>query len=210
MSVPPDWGSPADSLSPASGELQPANARPPIAAVAGSLRYEDENFARANTLRAGHGYRRPKCHIRRKIRDQRNSMLKADFVIPLPAVQVGFHVPRLLSLPGSTRSVENILMYRKIKEDPRAAESKTTTEHDQIRKWAEQHGGKPAVVRGTDDSGTSGILRIDFPGGAGEDELKHIEWDDWFERFDKENLAYLYQEEKADGSHSTFFKLVSR
>lgn len=120
------------------------------------------------------------------------------------------YVLRLLSVPSSTRSVENILMYRKIKEDPRAAESKTTTEHDQIRKWAEQHGGKPAVVRGTDDSGTSGILRIDFPGGAGEDELKHIEWDDWFERFDKENLAYLYQEEKADGSHSTFFKLVSR
>lgn len=87
--------------------------------------------------------------------------------------------------------------------------SKTTTDHDEIRKWAEQHGGKPAVVRGTDDSG-SGILRIDFPGGAGEDELKPIDWEDWFSRFDQENLAFLYQQEKADGSHSTFFKLVSR
>lgn len=90
------------------------------------------------------------------------------------------------------------------------SESHTTTDHDEIRKWAEQHGGQPAVVRGTDSSNTSGILRIDFPGGAGEDELKPIEWDEWFDRFEKENLAFLYQSEKADGSHSTFFKLVSR
>lgn len=91
-----------------------------------------------------------------------------------------------------------------------ASESNTTTDHDEIRKWAEAHGGKPAVVRGTDSANTSGILRIDFPGGAGEDELEHIDWEDWFERFDKENLAFLYQQQKADASHSTFFKLVSR
>ena len=76
------------------------------------------------------------------------------------------------------------------------SESHTTTDHDEIRKWAEQHGGQPAVVRGTDSSNTSGILRIDFPGGAGEDELQPIEWDEWFERFEKENLAFLYQSER--------------
>ena len=90
------------------------------------------------------------------------------------------------------------------------SKNNTTTDHDEIRRWVETHDGKPAVVRGTDSSDSSGILRIDFPGGAGEDELKHIEWDEWFKRFDKENLAFLYQEEKTDGSDSTFFKLVSR
>jgi glutathione synthase/RimK-type ligase-like ATP-grasp enzyme len=91
-----------------------------------------------------------------------------------------------------------------------ASESNTTTDHDEIRQWAEQHGGKPAVVRGTDSGGTSGVLRIDFPGGAGEDELEHLDWDEWFNRFEKENLAFLYQQQKEDGSHSTFFKLVNR
>src|SRR5690625_5040626 len=134
MSVPPDCGSPADSPSPASGELHPANARPPIAAVARALRCEDENFAIANTLRPEHGSRRPNCHIWFKVRYQRNSTVIATLAMTSSIAQDVRYVLRLLSVPSSTRSVEDILMYRKIKEDPMAAESKTTTEHDQIRK----------------------------------------------------------------------------
>jgi hypothetical protein len=90
-----------------------------------------------------------------------------------------------------------------------ASESKTTTDHDTIRRWVEERDGKPASVRGTGD-GDAGVLRIDFPGGAGQDELEHISWDEWFEKFDQNNLAFLYQEEKKSGEGSTFFKLVSR
>jgi anaerobic selenocysteine-containing dehydrogenase len=54
------------------------------------------------------------------------------------------------------------------------------------------------------------VLRIDFPGGAGDDRLEPISWDEWFEKFDDEGLAFLYQERKASGEDSTFFKLVSR
>ncbi len=90
-----------------------------------------------------------------------------------------------------------------------AGESKTTTNHDEIRRWVEQHDGTPASVRGT-GNGDPGVLRIDFPGGAGTDELEHISWEEWFEKFDQSNLAFLYQEEKASGEDSTFFKLVSR
>lgn len=89
--------------------------------------------------------------------------------------------------------------------------SKTTTDHDEIRRWVEEHDGKPASVRGTEQGGDdAGILRIDFPGGAGEDQLEHISWDDWFEKFEDSDLAFLYQEQKASGEDSTFFKLVSR
>jgi hypothetical protein len=88
--------------------------------------------------------------------------------------------------------------------------TKTTTDHDEIRRWAEERGGKPARVRGTGDGDDTGILRIDFPGGAGEDELEHISWDEWFQKFDEKDLAFLYQEEKASGEGSTFFKLVRR
>jgi hypothetical protein len=84
-----------------------------------------------------------------------------------------------------------------------------TTDHDEIRRWVEEHGGKPAIVRGTEDGG-GGVLRIDFPGGTGEDELEHVSWEEWFRVFDERNLAFLYQDEKASGEDSTFFKLVSR
>jgi hypothetical protein len=88
--------------------------------------------------------------------------------------------------------------------------SKTTIDHDEIRTWVEEHEGKPASVRGTSDGGEPGVLRVDFPGGAGEDQLEHISWDEWFAKFDENDLAFLYQEEKASGEDSTFFKLVAR
>src|SRR4051794_22005540 len=89
-------------------------------------------------------------------------------------------------------------------------ESKTTTDHDEIRRWAEERGGKPATVKGTESRGEdAGILRIDFPGGE-EDRLEEIPWDEWFEKFDSEKLAFLYQEEVKSGDESRFFKLVNR
>ncbi len=91
-----------------------------------------------------------------------------------------------------------------------ASKSTTTTDHDEIRRWVEEHGGKPASVRGTEGGDDAGVLRIDFPGGAGEDALEHVSWDDWFRKFDESGLAFLYQQEKASGEDSTFFKLVSR
>ncbi|RLV55521.1 hypothetical protein D9V41_10540 [Aeromicrobium phragmitis] len=86
----------------------------------------------------------------------------------------------------------------------------TTTDHDEIRRWVEAHDGTPASVRSTESGDDPGVLRIDFPGGAGEDDLEHISWGQWFDKFEENNLAFLYQEQKSDGSDSTFFKLVSR
>jgi hypothetical protein len=92
-----------------------------------------------------------------------------------------------------------------------ASETKTTTDHEEIRGWVEQHDGTPARVRGTEEGGAgTGVLRIDFPGGTGTDRLEHISWDDWFATFDDNGLAMLYQERKASGEDSTFFKLVNR
>ncbi|MEV7606883.1 hypothetical protein AB0N65_15735 [Paenarthrobacter sp. NPDC089322] len=91
-----------------------------------------------------------------------------------------------------------------------ASESHTTTDHDEIRKWVESNKGKPASVKKTGDKDDVGILRIDFPGGAGQDTLEHISWDEWFEKFDESKLAFLYQAKKASGEDSTFFKLVNR
>ena len=91
-----------------------------------------------------------------------------------------------------------------------AGSSDTTTDHEVIRKWAEARGGRPVAVRGTGDGDEVGVLRIDFPGGSGGDRFEEISWEEWFEKFDEKNLAFLYQEQKASGEESTFFKLVSR
>ena len=87
------------------------------------------------------------------------------------------------------------------------SESRSTTDHDEIRRWVEERGGQPARVK--DRKGT-GILRIDYPGRGDDESLEEISWDEWFEWFDKNGLAFLYQEETAEGKESRFSKLVSR
>jgi hypothetical protein len=42
------------------------------------------------------------------------------------------------------------------------SETHTTTDHNTIRKWAEDRGGVPATVKATEEDGHAGILRIDF------------------------------------------------
>ena len=88
--------------------------------------------------------------------------------------------------------------------------SKTTQDHEEIRRWAEERGGKPSHVKSTESGDDIGILRIDFPGFSGEGSLEEITWDEFFEKFDEANLAMIYQEEKADGEESTFCKFVER
>jgi hypothetical protein len=90
------------------------------------------------------------------------------------------------------------------------AESKVTFDHEEIRRWAEERGAKPACVKGTGGKGDIGMIRLDFPGYSGEDSLEHISWDEWFQKFDERNLALLYQESTASGDKSNFNKLVSR
>jgi hypothetical protein len=96
------------------------------------------------------------------------------------------------------------------KEQFMASHSKTTTNHDEIRKWVDAHKGRPVAVKDTGRKNDPGVLRIDFPGGAGSESFDELSWDEWFTKFDENKLAFLYQEEKADGSDSTFFKLVNR
>lgn len=90
-----------------------------------------------------------------------------------------------------------------------ASSSKTTTDHDTIRKWAEARGARPATVKGTAKNDEAGVIRLNFP-GYDEDRLEDISWDEWFEKFDENKLALLYQEETAGGQQSNFNKLVSR
>ncbi len=83
-----------------------------------------------------------------------------------------------------------------------------TREREVIRVWAEQRNATPATVPGTEHGDRAGVLRFDFPGYGGGD-LEEISWDDWFRTFDERNLTFIFQEHKADGSDSNFFRLES-
>lgn len=91
--------------------------------------------------------------------------------------------------------------------------SKRTTDHEQIRRWAQAREGKPACVRLTGDRSDAGLLRIDFPednDGEEDEELEEITWDEFFEKFDDKRLAFVYQETTAAGELSRFNRFVDR
>ena len=87
--------------------------------------------------------------------------------------------------------------------------SETTVDHETIKTWTEKRGGRPSIVRATENNGRKGgVLRLDF---AEKDEaFDEVSWDDFFEVFEESNLAFLYQDKTADGKESRFNRFVHR
>jgi hypothetical protein len=82
----------------------------------------------------------------------------------------------------------------------------TTTNHGEIRTWAEAHGGKPAAVTRTHSDADVGIVRIMFPDAPNSehDALTEISWDEFFKEFELRKLALLYD------PGSLFSKIIGR
>jgi hypothetical protein len=92
------------------------------------------------------------------------------------------------------------------------AQAQVTADHQTIREWAEERGGRPAAVSATHRRGDAGIIRLIFPDSsyADEDKLEEISWEEFFEKFEDANLALLYQETTSSGKRSFFSKLIDR
>ena len=88
--------------------------------------------------------------------------------------------------------------------------SKTTKNHEEIRHWAQSRHAVPAEVEGTQKGGEPGILRFEFPRARNrkDEKLNEISWDEFFRKFDENNLELLYQDKTADGQQSNFNKLI--
>src|SRR5690348_8031638 len=91
-----------------------------------------------------------------------------------------------------------------------ARKSRVLTEHDEIRRWAEERDAQPACVRGTGSEEDVGMIRLDFPGYSGETSLEPIDWDEWLQKFDENNLALLVEDQTARGEQSNFNKIIGR
>ncbi len=85
-------------------------------------------------------------------------------------------------------------------------EAKRTQNHEEIRRWAEERKAKPTIVKGSE------ILRFDFEerDESGDEALRPVPWEKFFEVFDNRDLEFLYQEHTQDGKPSRFNKFVSR
>lgn len=76
---------------------------------------------------------------------------------------------------------------------------KYTTSHDVIKRWVEARGGWPAKFR-----------RIYFSRYVTRGVLPRVRWEEFFQTFEEQRLAFLYQEHTATGTLSHFFRIVSR
>ena len=86
--------------------------------------------------------------------------------------------------------------------------TRVTRNHNKIKKWVEDHGGIPAYAaeKITPDEHEK-VLRIIFKNENYSDKMVAMDWNDFFTKFDQANLAFVYKEEKSNGSN--FYKFVS-
>lgn len=110
---------------------------------------------------------------------------------------------------GKTKSAGNRASAKRSTATRSRSASPMMTDHEEIQSWAEERGGVPACVRGTGGKKDVGMIRIDFPDGP-EPSLQEISWDEWFDKFDENDLALVYQDKTVRGQPSRFNKLVKR
>jgi len=79
---------------------------------------------------------------------------------------------------------------------------KLTADHAEIRRWVEDHGGRPGLVELGDGRDR---LAVAFDDGG----YRPVSWEEFFERFDRESLAFAYNPD-ANGESAGTAKLVSR
>ena len=97
----------------------------------------------------------------------------------------------------SSKSLKYSQEITSTEEEPeREGRSLATTHHEVIRQWAEERGGVPATVEGTEHGDHLGVLRIDFRDKDAN--LREVSWEEWFKTFDDRRLNFIYQEQRSD------------
>ena len=86
---------------------------------------------------------------------------------------------------------------------------KYTVDNDEIRGWMEEHGGTPAILKETSDDGLESpdMLHISF--NPQSPDMEEMDWEEFFERFENENLALVYDDEDLETTPPDF-ELIDR
>jgi hypothetical protein len=77
-----------------------------------------------------------------------------------------------------------------------------------IRQWADQRSALPATMSDVEADDRPTVLRFDFEGGGDED-LRLISWDQWFEVFDGRDLVFIYLEPSEGEEGNNTYRLES-
>jgi len=102
------------------------------------------------------------------------------------------------------------------------AETKTLTGREEIRDWAAARMGFPAIRQPVSSiASDEPVLTLVFDQHSYEDQdqgydrppsmggVDQIEWDEWFDMFEKRNLALVVNEETG-GVKENFYEIVAR
>ncbi len=82
-----------------------------------------------------------------------------------------------------------------------------TADHATIKEWVEERGGTPARVTGQPEGASSlYIVREDETMG----DMESLSWDDFFETFEAEGLAFMYAGQAPGKGDEWFYDLVER
>jgi hypothetical protein len=92
---------------------------------------------------------------------------------------------------------------------PEPGAPKVTADHDEIREWAEERDGSPALIKEAAGAVDPGEPRIKFS-DAESRTLREVSWEEFFREFDRRSLALLYIAEPESGDEDTFFRFVDR
>lgn len=98
---------------------------------------------------------------------------------------------------------------RKLMKSGAGSPSKLTVNHDIIRKWIEQRGGKPYMLAG-EEGFFARKLKIVFPEKEPGESYSPISWKNFFTYFEKYNLALLFKTKSRSGEESQFYKFIHR
>ncbi len=82
-----------------------------------------------------------------------------------------------------------------------------TTDQETIKEWVETRDGTPARVIGqADEPGSLYVVRKDEPMEG----MEALSWDEFFETFETEELAFIYADQEPEASDEWFYDLVDR
>lgn len=83
------------------------------------------------------------------------------------------------------------------------------TDHEALREWVETRGGSPATHVSNRKGSGVGQLDIHFE-GLNDEDLEEINWDDFFEAFERNHLALLDLSEEPEDEPTLAFRFTSR
>lgn len=81
---------------------------------------------------------------------------------------------------------------------------KYTTSEEKIRSWIEEYGGVPVLVKGVEENGKESTEMIHVAFGPLLPEMEEIEWEEFFERMENEQLALEYDDSAPRGKIPDF------